>query len=318
MGFDVSTLTNYVDQTSENLISRAYFENTSAQNFSLQTGIKTVAALQLFAVTAVPQADSGCAFNASGNVAFTQRNITVGAIKYEDALCLKDLKAKWTQVLLKAGSQAEGEEITFEEEIVNDLISLIKEHIEVQDWQGDITSGNAYLNKYDGLIKIIDAAGTATDGNTGNVTTTTGITGGASGNAAQLIWAMCDARSTATKSQTNQILFCGTDTFDKVVDTLIQKNMYHVDPTNQDNEYTMKIVGRNVTLKGVAGLDGTDRMFLGKAENFVLGVDLADEEEVFDMWYSKDDKNVKYTVAFKRGVQVAYPSEIVEFTLATP
>ena len=37
----------------------------------------------------------------------------------------------------------------------------------------------------------------------------------------------------------------------------------------------------------------------------------------FDMWYEKKDDKVYYRVKFKRGLQVAYPNEIVEFTLAT-
>ena len=35
MGFNVSALPDYVDQTSEKLISRPHFENTSGQYFSV-------------------------------------------------------------------------------------------------------------------------------------------------------------------------------------------------------------------------------------------------------------------------------------------
>jgi hypothetical protein len=41
---------------------------------------------------------------------------------------------------------------------------------------------------------------------------------------------------------------------------------------------------------------------------------MADHDKV-ELWYSQDDRNVKYHVGFKRGTQVAKPSEIVEFTL---
>ena len=38
--------------------------------------------------------------------------------------------------------------------------------IDVADWRGDTASGTANLNRYNGWLKIIDAAGDAVDGNT--------------------------------------------------------------------------------------------------------------------------------------------------------
>lgn len=316
MGFDVSSLVDYVDQTSEDLIARSYFENRSAAFFAIQTGIKKSAAIQLLNVVATAQADTACSFNADGSTTFTQRDITVGPIKYQDILCMKDLRAKWTQVLLMPGSNAENETVTFEQDITDQLINLIKEDVETADWQGDTAGASGdILDRYDGLIKIIDAATTAIDGNTGAVTVATGITSGASGNADTLVYAMCDARPAKLKTKPGLVLFVGTDVYDKFVDTLIQKNNFHIDATTP-SDYTMPIPGRNCQLVGVHGLDATDRMFLARSkENIVLGVDLENEEEDFRLWYSMDDDNIKYSIKFKRGVQVAYPNEIVEFTL---
>lgn len=312
MSFDLSGLSAYTDEQSRELIGRLYFENTSSQYFSLETGIKSSKAIQLISVTAVPQDESSCGFNASGTTTLTQRNITVGAVKYQDTLCPKDLRAKWTQIMLRPGSTGDSDNIPFEQVIADMIIMQIKEDTETLDWQGNTAHGSAYLNKYDGLIKLIDAAGTAIDGNTGSLAS---ITYGSSGNAVTLVENMILARPTELKRQPNQVLFCGTDFFDGYVKTWIATNNYWVDATEYA-DYTFSIPGYNVTLVGVPGLDTTNRLFLGKADNFYLGVDLSGEDERFRMWYSWDDDNVKYDVRFKRGVQVAYPSEIVEFTLA--
>jgi hypothetical protein len=224
---------------------------------------------------------------------------------------MKDLIPKYTQILLRAGN-AETEDMAFEAEVANSIIKTIMEHNEIADWSGDTGSGNVYLNKYDGLIKIIDAATTAVDGNTSAATS---ITSGASGNIDTLVNNICNARPAKVKSASNQVLFVGQDTFDKFVDTLNAKNLFNVDATSWAN-YSVSIPGKNVTLVGVVGLDGTDRMFLGTQENFFLGFDLQNDEEEFDMWYEKKDDKVYYRVKFKRGLQVAYPNEIVEFTLA--
>jgi hypothetical protein len=313
MSFDVSTLTNYVNEQSTDLISRLYFEKTSSDYFTLQSGVKKTDALHLLAVTAFPQDGSSCSATASGDVVFTDRDLTVGQITYFSGFCMKDLISKYTQILLRAGN-AETEEISFEAEIADSVIKTIMEHNETADWQGDTGSGNVYINRYDGLIKTIDAATTAVDGNTGAVTAATGITSGASGNVDTLITSLVNARPSKVKSAPNQVLFVGQDTFDKYVDTLNAKNLFNVNATDWAN-YTVNVVGKNVKLVGVVGLDGTDRMFLGTQENFFLGFDLQNDEEEFDMWYEKKDDKVYYRVKFKRGLQVAYPNEIVEFTL---
>lgn len=312
MSFNVASLTNYVNEQSTDLISRLYFEKTSSDYFTLQSGVKKTDALHLLAVTAFPQDGSGCSPTASGDVVFSNRDITVGQITYFSGFCMKDLIPKYTQILLRAGN-AETEEMAFEAEVADSIIKTIMEHNEVADWQGDTASGNVYINRYDGLIKIIDAATTAVDGNT---SAATAITSGASGNVDSLVNAMANARPAKVKSALNQVLFVGQDTFDKYVDTLNAKNLFNVDATSWAN-YSVSIPGKNITLVGVVGLDGTDRMFLGTQENFFLGFDLQNDEEKFDMWYEKKDDKVYYRVKFKRGLQVAYPNEIVEFTLAS-
>ncbi len=311
MSFDVSTLTDYVNEQSTDLISRLYFEKTSSDYFTLQSGVKKTDALHLLAVSAIPQDGSGCSATASGDVDFTDRDLTVGQITYFSGFCMKDLIPKYTQILLRAGN-AETEDMAFESEVAESVIKTIMEHNEVADWQGDtvVTNTNVYTNKYDGLIKIIDNATTAIDGNTSSATA---ITSGASGNVDTLISDMANARPAKVKSAANQVLFVGQDTFDKYVDTLNAKNLYHVNATDWAN-YTVSIPGKNVTLVGVVGLDGTNRMFLGTQENFFLGFDLQNDEEEFDMWYDKKDDKVYYRVKFKRGLQVAYPDEIVEFS----
>jgi hypothetical protein len=178
MSFNVASLTNYVNEQSTDLISRLYFEKTSSDYFTLQSGVKKTDALHLLAVTAFPQDGSGCSPTASGDVVFSNRDITVGQITYFSGFCMKDLIPKYTQILLRAGN-AETEDMAFEAEVADSIIKTIMEHNEVADWQGDTASGNVYINRYDGLIKIIDAATTAVDGNTSAATS---ITSGASGN----------------------------------------------------------------------------------------------------------------------------------------
>jgi hypothetical protein len=66
----------------------------------------------------------------------------------------------------------------------------------------------------------------------------------------------------------------------------------------------------------VGGLNGTDRMFLGRLTNFFVGTDLANEEEELKFWYSEDNDEVRFRASFKYGVQIAFPDQLVQFKLA--
>jgi hypothetical protein len=46
-----------------------------------------------------------------------------------------------------------------------------------------------------------------------------------------------------------------------------------------------------------------------------MGTDLIDEQEIVKLWYSEDADEVRVRFTFKAGVQVAFPGEVVYFTL---
>jgi hypothetical protein len=70
-----------------------------------------------------------------------------------------------------------------------------------------------------------------------------------------------------------------------------------------------------MTLIAVGGLNGTNKLVAGSLSNFYLGTDLAHEEEDVKIWYSQDNDEVRFRLTFAYGVQVAFPGEIVYFTL---
>jgi hypothetical protein len=92
-------------------------------------------------------------------------------------------------------------------------------------------------------------------------------------------------------------------------------NLFHYAP---DAGVTMETVipGTNVKLVAVGGLDGTNRLYMGKLGNFYVGTDLANEEEEFKFWYSQDNDEVRYRASMKYGVQIAFPDQLVQFKLA--
>lgn len=152
MAIDVTGLANYTEQNKMALITKAVFGAKTISLLTPMTGVKSSETINILDTDAVFQLGGTCGFNASGTTAITQRTVTVGKIKINEALCPKTLEAKYTQTLLQAGSTYDG--VPFEQ-IYSDLkVKLINKQMEIAIWQGDLSSANANLNKFDGIIKV--------------------------------------------------------------------------------------------------------------------------------------------------------------------
>jgi hypothetical protein len=75
------------------------------------------------------------------------------------------------------------------------------------------------------------------------------------------------------------------------------------------------IPATNVRMIAVGGLSGTNRMFLARLSNMFVGTDLANEEEEYRFWYSQDNDEVRFRATMKYGVQIAFPDQLVQFSL---
>jgi hypothetical protein len=308
MSFDVSGLTDYVDENRDGLIGKTVIGAKSASILDLQTGYKSAGAINRIDTDVVLQTDA-CGRTPSGTTVLDQRILTVGAIKVEEDLCVKDLNAKYTQTQLKAGSK--DDEVPFAKEYTDLKTKKISAANEVAIWQGDTLSGTNNLKWFDGLIKLIDAEGSVITGNTGAVTTKTAA------NIIAIVNAIYNVIPSQLLDEGDVAILMGSDDFRLYTQALVTANLFHFDGKAANME--IFIPATNVKAIALNGLTGTDRIFAGRIGSdggFVVGVDLENEEEEFDMWYSKDDKVVKFDASYKMGTQIKFPEEIVEFTLA--
>lgn len=316
MSLDVTGLPAYIDQNRDDLIGQVVAGAKSVRVLDLQTGFKSAGAINILSTDAVFQDGAACGFNANGTTALSQRILTVGSLKVQENLCPKDLNSKYTQHQVKAGSK--DDEIPFAEKYTAQKTSKINKASEKAIWQGDTGSGDANLNKFDGLLKIIDAATGVIEGNTGAETAITVA------NAVEIVQAMYNAipadliEAEGGDNDTNDLaILCGSDFFRTYINALIGKNLYHYDATSTNLE--IMVPGTNVKLMALGGLTGTNRLVAGRIGTdggFVVGTDLENEDEQFKMWYSDDDDLVKFDTRWKMGTQIKFPNEIVEFTLA--
>lgn len=320
MALAFSGIGAYTRQSIAPLLTEAVF-NAKTQSLIKSGGIllpkvKSSEAIPLMTSNANFQTDA-CGWNASGTTTFSQRTVTVGKIKIEEAICPKDFEAYFTQEALRAGSTYEDfGNADFEAKFVEKKNALIAKQLETAIWQADTTSGNMNLNKFDGLIKLIDA-GSPVDA---NVSAYTGVSGSAiatitQSNIVAVLQGIYKAIPVEIIDSEDLHIFCGNDVYRLAVMAYQALNLFSY-KVDGDASQEFVIPGTNVKLTAVNGLNGTGDLYATRLSNIAMGFDLEAEEESYDLWWSKDNNEVRYRVAFKLGVNVAYTAECVKFKSA--
>jgi hypothetical protein len=325
MAFVVSSLADYTRQNAESLFMASHFDAKTQtlimKEGNVMTKVKSAETINLIATDAFFQSDTTCGFNASGTTTFTQRTVTVGKMKVQQQFCKKELEAKYLQEALKAGSSDES--FAFEQPITEEIAQTIAEQLEVAIWTADTAGSagsNGSLNKFDGILKLLNAAsGTVVQANasgylgiaavTGNITTT---------NVRNIVDAMWVALPAKIQGKSDIRIFSGFDTYNTYLQAYRDQNLFSFAPTQAGEKASaieLLIPGTNYRLTPVHGLDGTKRLVAIRMSNLFLGVDLEFEEDSFKIWYSPDDMVNKLHVAFKTGINFAFPGEIVNFII---
>lgn len=317
MAFDVSTLAAYVKQDERKIFSRSLFDAKTQQLIqaagNVMVEVKSSETVNVMSTDAFFQDGSTCGFTASGTTAFTQRTLTVGKIKVQEALCPKDLEAKYLQKALPAGS--EYTESIYAKEYVDLKSSIIAEQLETAIWQGDTTSGNAALNKFDGFQKLIlQASGSTINANVSGYVSGAPLSSITAANALSVVKGIKNALPAKVKGKADVKIFCGWDVFDLIVDAHVNANLFAYGAQNI-GEGNFTIPGTKYEVVAVHGLDGTSDLYAMRTSNMFFGTDLLNENDNAKMWYSEDDMNVKFSVTFKAGVQIAFPDEVVRFVI---
>lgn len=319
MAFSLGSLGAYTKENIEPLLMAALFEAKTQDMIKSKgvvlTKVKGPQSMPILETDAAFQLDA-CGWNPSGTTTITQRTITPGHIKLEETLCPKDLEAYFTVEALRAGSTYEDfGNADFEAAYLSRKNERIATQLETAIWQGDTTSSDINLKRFDGLIKLIDA-GSPVDANASAFTGIATVTTITPSNVLAVVKGVKNAIPAALKGKKDVVVFCGYDVYDMYVDAGVAANYFHYDFKDDSNYGGLKIPGTGIRLEAVHGLDGTGDLYATRLSNVYMGVDVEAEEDNYSLWYSKDNNEVRGRVAFKCGVQVAFTNECVKFKAA--
>lgn len=320
MSLVFSGISSYTKQQIAPLLTEAVF-SAKTQSLIKSGGIllpktKSSVAVPKLATNATFQSDA-CGWNASGSTTLSQATVTVGKIKLEEAICVKDFDAYFSQEAIKAGSTPEDMGwAEFQDKFATQKNKMIAKQLEVAIWQGDTTgtNTNTNTNKFDGLMKLIDA-GSPVDANVSGYVSGGPIATITAANVVACLQGVYKAIPVEIVDAEDTHIFVGNDVYRLAV--LAYQNLdlfnYKLD-ASADQMFV--IPGTNVKLAAVNGLNGTGDIYATSLSNIALAFDLEAEEENYALWYSKDNNEMRYRVAFKLGVNVAYTSLCVKFKSA--
>lgn len=282
MAFNLSTLNAYVEENKLPLIAASVLKGNTVSKFSLMTGVKGSAALNIISTNPTLQ-EGNCNFSPEGDTKFTQRKVDTFQFKVNMEWCEKDLLAYYTQYAVRAGLADDS--LAFEEYITKQIVDNVQAQLEKEVWQG---------GKMTGLIDILLS----------NAKKATWSDGTSAYDKVKAVY-----MAIPEKVLDKAVVMCGMDTFRQYTMELAEKNLYHYSANNDGLEIV--IPATNTKLVAVAGLNGTDNIVAGALDNFYFATDMLSDSETFDIWYSKDHRTYRLAIEFNAGVQVAFPDEVV-------
>lgn len=297
---DLTGLNDYINQESTELIAKSVFSAMSTRLFKVQTGVKAPTAINLLDTQVTFGDGKECGLDPLSVQAVSQRIITPGFIKVYLKYCHKDFYNTFASHLTNVA--AGRETLPFEEYFIEDVIRNIGKELEVAIWQGDtaVTNTNPNTNKFDGLLKLINAEVTA-----GTIVNRYDV---AQNTMLKKVWAVYEA--IPEEKLFDEVIYINNANFRTLVKELVDANMYHYERTI-DETLDIILPGTMTHIKAVSGLTGQNVIVAMDPKHVVYGCDMENDMETFKFWFSDDDDAFKLLVEFAAGVQIALPSEVV-------
>lgn len=288
MAVNLDSLSVYVDQNKLDLIRKTVLGPKTIGYLNLQTGVKGKTKINLLETTVTFGDGTSCGFTDNANTKLSQREIDPASIKINATFCDKKMQKYFMnhQVTVAAGRST----LPFEEHFVNSLVESTGAELEKAIWNGVEIGGT----QYKGFLSF--------------ATEYTTVSKAASETAYEMIRKGYDAIPSASLADT--VIFIGIDKYRELAGELTAKNLYHYDP-KVDEAFEMILPGTTTKVVGVPGLDGTGKGLALNVKHAFYGTDMEGDEEVFDLWYSKDNQEWRAAIDFVFGVQVAFPNENV-------
>ena len=292
MAFNVSGLSNYVQENRDNILRKVVLEGDTISRMSKQLGVKTKERLHYFNLDPAIQDGKGCGFSASGATNITEKDIETAAFKVNDQWCNDDLLGKYAEYLVRYGADANAEQLAFEQLIADELVKNINKEMEKRVWQGQKAN-----DLIDGLLTQASA-----DSETIKVTLT-----GTS------LYAKVKAVIMAIPEEIldDAVVFVSPANLRSLVFELLEMNNFHIAPEEiEKGEFYFP--GTSIAIHKTIGLTGVnDKIYASSWGNMVYAADMLDDKEELRFWFSDDADLHRVKVKWNAGVATYFSDYVV-------
>ena len=284
MAFDLTALSTYTDELSLDLIAKAVLNTDLMGEVDLRSGLSAGTVAINLMDGDLNVADLACGWNPSGDVNFSQVDITIRDKQVKMDLCPEDLRQYWLSQRMSAG--ADQESVPFEEVIADYYVKRISKYNE------------SYLIDGDGTGQGIKDQVTAANG----ATVPAGAAAWTLANAVDQALDLFDAIDEASKDRDDLIMIVSPANFNTLRRALVAQNYYHYD---QGDGRTFELPGANIKVVKTSGLTGSNYVAAGPASMIVAGTGLTDDMSTIQFFFDKGQDVVKFIAKWRLGVAVS-------------
>ena len=296
--YDVSAITGFTDQVGGMLLSKSLVGATTPQYANVRLGIKGTQAVNLLDSTLNVQ-DGDCGWSQSGTTTFTQVNLTTCAKRVNESLCPSTLYDTYQSLLLQPGQNEET--VPFEQSIADLKVKQIQDHIESKLWGASIAGGDCFDGF--GTLIVTGATGVA---NSAGVAFSSSAAYGTAGNPITEVDKLINALDDDAMAREDLTVFMSYQNFRLYVQALTKENFFkdYIKDANITGNMISIHPNSNVTVVPTKGLSGSNHVVIGPKEYFIVGFDLLSDHESFDIWWSRDNDEIRFRANFNYGAVI--------------
>ncbi len=285
MAFDLTALSTYTDELSLELIAKAVLTTDLMEEIDVRSGLAAGTVAINLMDGDLNVADLACGWNPSGDVNFSQVDISIRDKQVKMELCPEDLRQYWLSQRMAASAHAE--EVPFEEVIASYYVERVKKYNET------------FLINGDGTATGIKAQVT-----TGNGAQLQGGTPAAwtASNALEQALDLYDAIDESVKDRDDLIAIVSPAAYRALTRALVAANLYHYNDVTGNQ--IVELPGTNLKIVKSAGLVSSNYACAGPAGFIVAGTGLTDDMSNMQFYFDKGEDVVKFIAKWRLGVAV--------------
>lgn len=290
--FDISGMVDYISANETELMSKIVIGSNMTEFVSVFPNVKNAEWVPTFETGDIDSIlATGHCDTSFGDIVLDEVELRVCDYNIQKGYCPEKLASTIMGLRLQPGSY--NEETGAEEAFLDDLIAKAAVATERKVWQG-----TSPTDCVDGLNAQLDSASASTVNVTYTAMTPT--------NALTVVDAYVTALPDALQFSPT-VLFLNRSDYQALLLALRDANFFHYSVEGQTESPGSVMIPATNTV-AVSSEIGASRALLTYGKNIAYGTDLLEDTNNADMWYSKDNKQLRMSLQFRAGAKIFFPS----------